>query len=43
MIIFSVSYLLCFAYYWIGQKFPSGFFVTSYGKTQMNLLANPVG
>ena len=28
--------------YWVGQKGHSGFSVTSYGKTQMNFLANPV-
>lgn len=28
--------------YWVGQKVRSGFFVRSYGKTQMNVLANPI-
>ena len=28
--------------YWIGQKFHVHFFITSYGKTWTNLLANPV-
>ena len=28
--------------YWVGQKVSLGFSVTSYGKTQMNCLANPI-
>ena len=28
--------------YWVSQKFCLGFSVTSYGKTQMNCLANPI-
>lgn len=28
--------------YWAGQKVTLGFSVTSYGKTQMNFLANPI-
>ena len=30
------------AMYWVGQKVRSNFFVPSYGKTQMNFLANPI-
>ena len=28
--------------YWVGQKVLLGFPVTSYGKTRMNFLANPI-
>ena len=28
--------------YWVGQKVHSGFSITSYGKTQINFLANPI-
>lgn len=34
-------YLLCYnCKYWVGQKVYSGFSMTSYGKIQMNILAN---
>ena len=32
--------LLCL--YWVGQKVCLDFSITSYGKTQMNFLANPI-
>ena len=35
---FSKCQIMC----WDGQKFHSGFSVTSYGKTQMNFLAKPI-
>ena len=28
--------------YWIGQRYPSGFHITSYGKPWTNALANPM-
>ena len=32
----------CLLTYWVGQKLHSGFSITSYGKIQQNILANPV-
>ena len=31
-----------FRIYWVGQKVPPGFSVTSYRKTWANILANPI-
>ena len=28
--------------YWVGQTVPSSFFITPYGKTQMNCVASPI-